>query len=60
MGVKTRMAYNNTYETTDVAPAAIDFVVGIFAGMAAFGILLGIGIALGMVGRHLPFVRLGK
>jgi len=49
--------YTPLYETTDVAPSAIDFVVGIFVGMASFGVLVGIGIALGLVGKHLPFVK---
>jgi hypothetical protein len=55
--VKFTMGYNATYETTDVAPSAIDFVVGIFVGMASFGVLIGIGVALGLVGKHLPWVK---
>lgn len=52
------MAYNATYETTDVTPAVLDFIVGIFVGMATFGVLIGIGVALGLVGKHLPWVKI--
>jgi len=51
------VGYDSIYETTDVAPSAIDFVVGIFVGMASFGVLVGIGVALGLVGKHLPFIK---
>lgn len=52
------MAYSPTYTQTDVTPAVFDFVAGIFVGLAGFGVLIGLGIALGYVGKHLPFVKI--
>ena len=52
------MAYNATYTQADVTPSVFDFVVGIFVGLAGFGVLIGLGIALGMVGKHLPMLKL--
>jgi hypothetical protein len=52
------MAYNATYTSADTSPAVFDFVVGIFVGLAGFGVLIGLGLALGMVGKHLPWVKL--
>jgi hypothetical protein len=36
------MAYTETYSTTDVAPATIDLLVSIFAGLVGFASLVAI------------------
>ena len=51
------MVYNSTYTQADLTPSVFDFIVGIFVGMAGFGVLLGLGIAIGMVAKHLPWIK---
>lgn len=51
------MAYNATYTSSDTAPAVFDFIVGIFVGMAGLGVLVGLGIGLGLVSKHLPWIK---
>jgi hypothetical protein len=40
------MAYNSTYTETDVAPAVIDGLVKIVAGVAVFATLIGLAVGL--------------
>lgn len=51
------MAYSAQYSASDAAPAAIDVVVGVFAAIGAFATLIGLGVALAVVGKHFPFLK---
>lgn len=51
------MAYSATYAQSDLTPAVFDFIVGIFVGMAGLGVLVGLGIGLGMVAKHIGWVK---
>lgn len=51
------MAYNASYSQSDLVPSVFDFIVGIFVGLAGLGVLVGLGIGLGMVSKHLGWVK---
>lgn len=51
------MAYNSTYTQADLVPSVFDFIVGIFVGMAGLGVLIGLGIGLGLVSKHIGWVK---
>lgn len=51
------MAYSGQYTQADLTPAVYDFIVGIFVGMAGLGVLVGLGIGLALVGKHIGWVK---
>lgn len=48
--------YTAAYETADATEAGTDLVVGVLVGVAGLVGLIGLGIALGMVGKYFGFL----